>query len=241
MSQIDELLAGALMHFDDVVQRRVLADYLEEQGHLPRAELVRLQCEWEHLWEEAGQGELTVPRRAVTRARERTVNRADEIVTARPELIGPLANLRPEGLQLLDTGMALLIFSCADLCSREADSPFDTGALWKGTLWQDTLEFPTRLTVRRRDGNHFQADMQQNFRAVHGPGARGRFTCDGAVLCDSAVSFVTVAGEGLVAFPGLYWATLQPKRLAGTWQVPRDSLEGTFDLELIRRGSKAPP
>jgi uncharacterized protein (TIGR02996 family) len=191
MNPADGLLAAVLERPEDPAPWLVLADWLEEQGDpasLARAELLRLQSL------RAGAG--NDPARLCELER-----RAAWIAEDHPGLIGALQPLVDQAFGVLASPAVLAMVLLADQTSV-VEGPLTAGTTWEGELHQPPHAFPTTLRLRRRQGNHFEGDMKEDFSSVFGPGASGRFYFRGVVAGGSHVALVTYRMRGLAAAPG---------------------------------------
>jgi uncharacterized protein (TIGR02996 family) len=219
MNPADDLLRAILLAPEDAERRLVYADWLEEQGDpasLARAELLRLQVEYDRL----GEGD---PQRLPLHGR------AQDLLTAHPGLVGSLERAIGEGLTLLETGPALVPFlGAARASADEASMP--AGSVWAGLLGQDSYRFPTTFRVTRRQGNVLWARMTQDFASRYGVTMLGHFNLSGVLLLGRWLAFVSTGGTGPILYPGLYQGELRHAGwLIGTWLVPQRA-QGTFQL-----------
>jgi uncharacterized protein (TIGR02996 family) len=225
MSQVDQLVEGALDHPEEAEPRLVLADWLEERGDDPsraRAELLRLQARRDQAGAAAG------------RALEQ---RAGEVLARHPGIVRPLEPLLLERAEVLALGPALAMVLTAPL-TDVCDGPLAAGSTWRGHLLQSRYAFPTDFHLRRRDGNAVEGDMEEDFTSLHGHHILGRFFFRGVVVGRSRLLFVTYRTEAEGIHPGLYQLRLgHAGWLTGTWWVPgrewRADMRG--DMRLRRR------
>ena len=223
MHEAEQLLRGVLDEPADVRRRLVLADWLEEQGdarNAARAELLRLQCQWEKARAKA--------------ARRKLEAQAEGLVKA---LAGPLAALPRKDFPPLGTGLSLVLFACAEVVPPARDR-LDERSVWRGRLHQGAHALPTVWDVRERRGNSFKGDMAQDFSAQFGFRAEGRFWFEGVTVCGRQLVFVTDRREGLAAGPGVYLAKLAGDTLEGEWRLSSYS-SGTFRLRRSRNRRRA--
>jgi uncharacterized protein (TIGR02996 family) len=224
MHEAEQLLRGVLDDPGDAQRRLVLADWLEEQGGSPnaaRAELLRLQVQWEKARAKA--------------ARRKLEARAGGLVNA---LAGPLARLPRTTFPPLGTGLSLVLFACAEVVPPAQDR-LDERSVWRGELRQGAHAHPTVWDVRERRGNSFKGDMTQDFSAQFGFRAEGQFWFEGVTVCGRQVVFVTGRREGLAAGPGVYLAKLAGDELAGEWRLSYSDPGGTFRLRRSRNRRRA--
>ncbi len=201
------LLEAALQQPDDPGRYLVLADWLEEQGAPAtpeRAALLRLQSDWATaLGDAERQQELEAAAR--------------EALAAQPELAAPLRPLVQGQFPVLSARPALPLFLMAGV-SPVVDRRLAAGTVWEGELRQGSHAFPTKLRLRKREGNAFEGDMTEDFTSLFGTRLTGRFYFRGAVAGPSHVAFVTYRTTGAAAGPGLYQFRLSRRgRLNGTW------------------------
>jgi uncharacterized protein (TIGR02996 family) len=209
MNHADGLLASILERPSDPTPWLVTSDWLEEQGdpaNAARAELFRVQA-----------------RRVRTRkgsARQRDLDvRAAEVLTACPEVAGPLQPLLDRGFPVLSARSAVAIFLMADQTSVVAGR-FAAGSVWVGEQMAGHIACPTTVYFRKRQGNRFSGDMDEDFSTLFGQGSRGVSRFHGAVVAGSHVAFVTWKMTGDSDGPALYQLRLKSRRrLTGTWQV----------------------
>jgi uncharacterized protein (TIGR02996 family) len=223
MSQVDQLVEGALDHPEEAEPRLVLADWLEERGDDPwraRAELLRLQA-----------------RRETEPHGRHLDERADAILAGHPGIVRPLEPLLLERSEVLALGPALTMVLTAPL-TDVSDGPLAAGSTWRGHLLQSRYAFPTDFHLRRRDGNAVEGDMEEDFTSLHRHHILGRFFFRGVVVGRSRLLFVTYRTEAAGIHPGLYQLRLgHAGWLTGTWWVPgrewRADMRG--DMRLRRR------
>jgi len=217
MNHADGLLASILERPSDFASWLVTSDWLEEQGDpasAVRAELFRLQA-----------GRIRTSKGS---ARQRDLDvRAAEILTAYPELAGPLQPLLDREFPVLSARSAVAIFLMADQTSVVAD-PFAAGSTWVGEQKAGHIACPTIVYFRERQGNRFSGNMDEDFSDLSGRRSRGVSWFHGAVAAGSHVAFVTWKMTGDSAGPALYQLGLNSQlQLTGTWEVwtsRRDSM-----------------
>jgi uncharacterized protein (TIGR02996 family) len=220
MSEAGRLLQGVLDEPGDHAQKLVLADWLEERGDeasLARAALMRLHAL------------RSRTRRRMTHAE--LDDEAEDLLRRRPDLLGPLANLRgaipPLSVPLLP------LFLVAPL-TEVHDGPLATGSAWEGQLDQHPFSFPMTFQVRYRRGNLFSGEMQQDFQPLLRRPAEGRFFFQGVIFGRGTMAFVTHRAEGYGGYPGLYELSLKRAGwLIGSWWLPEEERRG--QLRLRRR------
>jgi uncharacterized protein (TIGR02996 family) len=213
MNEVGALLTCVLERPKDLTAPLVLADWLEEQGDadsLARAELLRLRAQW------AGAASAL----ALQRKAEK---RAAAILKERPALIAPLEPLLKHKFRVL-AAPSLALFLVADYAS--AGDPLTAGTTWEGKLKQAPYAFPTTLRIVQRDGNRFEGDMTQSFRAMYRAAVNGTFHFRG-VIAGAHAAFVTWRVEGSGSGPGLYQLRIGPQhRLTVTWAVGAGNWHG---------------
>jgi hypothetical protein len=69
-------------------------------------------------------------------------------------------------LPALGAGPAFVAFLCAAVA--EVSPAPEVGSVWRGHLRQLRYAFPTKLTITERQGNAFQAEMEQDFASLFG-------------------------------------------------------------------------
>ena len=148
-------------------------------------------------------------------------------------------------------GACAILFAAVALAApaKEGD-PLPVGSKWKGTLTQKgeiggvetPLELETTLTVTKRDGDKFEAELFETTRnlrltyVVRGtvrPIDRNNPEKGWRVEFESVDSKGVENTEAITKIP--YTATLKGKVLKGTWKYPANAegttLEGTFEFE----------
>jgi uncharacterized protein (TIGR02996 family) len=222
MTRTDAFLEAILERPGDEVPRLVYADWLEEQGD-PRGGLLRDHCLLAQLPPRDPQRKLLLRRQ-----RKRLRRFSDT-------WFGPLNRLLGAGRPWHSFYPACLLFLHADPnAAVEEDAFFHGDSVWRGELRHDGFRFPTTLTVLRRRGNTLTGRLDEDFSSRLGPGVRGAFSFEGAVL-GRRLAFVTDRLDGPVSTPGLYQAERDGKHLPGTWRVPRYGQQDTFTLKWAGR------
>jgi uncharacterized protein (TIGR02996 family) len=210
MSDQVSLLLAILNSPDDQTLRLVYADWLEEHGD-PRAELVRLECQLTALAEDH-------PARLDLEARE-----AGLVEQYGQSWFGPLLRVLGPGFPVRHAGIAWLLFLHSGLPGPGSD-PLQAATTWKGQVEQNSRIFPTRMQVRRREGNFITGEMRCQFES-----GAGEWTYEGVVM-GPHVAYVTDRKSGSVTYPGLYLGRLDGVKFTGRWRVPSFSQEGDFRL-----------
>jgi uncharacterized protein (TIGR02996 family) len=227
MNQAGGLLEAVLEQPEEPAHWLILADWLEEQGDadsLVRAELLRLRTEWAN-----AAGDDTRQKKAD--------KSAVALLTERPALIGALHPLLERRFRVLASPRALALFLLADHAAI-VPRPLTAGSTWEGELIQRPYAFPTTLWLRKRDGNRFEGDMKEDFRALYGSAVKGTFYFRG-VVAGPHVAFVTWRMRGAAAGPGLYqFRVSQRKRWTGTWGVGDGTRHGKMWLKPKQAATK---
>jgi uncharacterized protein (TIGR02996 family) len=220
LNQEDAFVLAILETPEDDTPWHIYSDWLEERGDA-RAGLLRLLCEWLRL----------PPRHPGRQEREEVLL---GLLDRHGGLAASLRRLCPGWSPLSSLPAVLLFLHARTDPAEQPDDAFRTGALWRGQLRQQPYSFPTTLTVLNRSGNYFRGELHENFASLYG-GAQveGTFAIKGVFL-PGHLAFLTGEITGAGTGPGLYLATVQGRRLRGTWQVP-PFMTGTFQLQLSGR------
>jgi uncharacterized protein (TIGR02996 family) len=222
MGDVERLLEAVLEQPQVLGLRLVLADWLEESGdaqNAVRAELLRLQVDREQAEQDRGIAELD--------------SRARQLLKGHPALIGSLSPILRRKVDPLTLNPTLTLVLLADVVAP-ADGPLLAGSVWTGNLHQYQWAFPTTLTIRERQHNAIEGDMEQDFRSLFGYAVGGTFFFRG-VVSRSRLVFVTHRIEGSAAWPGLYELELKwGGWLTGMWWLPAEDRRGELRLRRHR-------
>jgi uncharacterized protein (TIGR02996 family) len=225
MGDVERLLEAVLEQPQVASLRLVLADWLEETGDAlngVRAELLRLQVDREQAQQDQrGIAELD--------------SRARQVLRREPALVGALSPILRRKVEPLTLNPTLALVLLADVVAA-ADGPLLAGSVWTGKLHQHEWAFPTTLTIRERQHNAIEGDMEQDFRSLFGFAVGGTFFFRG-VVSRSRLVFATHRIEGSAAWPGLYELELKSGGwLTGTWWLPAEDRRGELRLRRLREG-----
>jgi uncharacterized protein (TIGR02996 family) len=223
LHQEDAFVVSILESPEDDTPWHIYSDWLEERGD-SRAVLLRVLREW-----------LRLPP-----GHPRRQEREDillELLDCHGGLAASLRRLCP-GWSPLSSVSAVLLFLHARTDPGEAsDDAFRVGSLWRGDLRQGIYRFPTTLRVQSRSGNTFRGALRENFASMYGgQDVQGTFNIEGVFL-PGHLAFLSGKIIGAGTGPGLYLATVEGRKLLGTWQVP-PGMNGTFDLALVSQQSR---
>jgi uncharacterized protein (TIGR02996 family) len=218
VNELDSIARELLKEPDKAGAWLVCADWLEEHGDTSDwalAELLRMQVQYNQ--EDA--------------LRQYELNKQAWKIMEQHSLAVALRPLKLQAaVKVLELRQTLALFLLAERMKGEEGLP--EGATCQGRLLQGRYSFPTIWYLRRRKGNSFEGDMEEDLSALRGTPTVGRFYFRGVSL-KGQLSFVTYRVAEAGVQPGLYW--LEQKHggwLKGTWWVPGHSLSGSL---LLRR------
>ncbi|MFO0876490.1 MAG: TIGR02996 domain-containing protein [Gemmataceae bacterium] len=225
MRAADDLLAAMVTQPEDLAQRLVFADWMEEHGGADgcaRAQLLRLQVEREQ----------TDDRKA-----QRHLDRAARVLLkGHRNLLGPLAPLlRRNGVvpgPPVLTVPSLALFLGAPWTEPQ-EGLLAAGSVWRGQLLQTPHAIPTTLELTARRAHLVKGRLVEDFTLMYGMEVIGYFHFRGIVVGRNHLLLVTYRTERAGVAPGLYTLRLAGGWLSGDWWVPSHGLRGRLRLRRV--------